>query len=627
MTFGRRVFIQAAAGAPLVPKAREDKMTRFSATPTRRNAPIYLADLERVEPAARLSRDGKRHCWRTLRYETDRFAGTMLFAGEETDAGEVAYPLGRAGWHDVYLGMFNTAWRPYQDQHVWVKLSADPAYSFVYIPRPSTLPWGVPLDDTEKGPRIRDVYWKTADLTDQTLAFRQPCRQVVPRGQQFGNTCREVWIAYIKLVPLAEEEVAARERERGQRGTRRLFAYNDAWSTPHFDRGQTMPGDSTEATIRAQLEPYRDSDFARIYWEGAHGDVCHYFTGLGRTWSRRDVKIEDFPRMGDRLVVESWTEYLERGIDPFRVAVDAAHSVGLEFHACYRPGWGGFYWPPPFDGYNRGGFYEKHPELRCRARDGRELPAVSYAFPETRRMVLGLLREMAAYDVDGVALHYNRQPPFVGYEAPLVDGYRKVSGKDPRALDERDPAWLAYRAGALTDLMRDLRRELDAAAKRRGRTRRLEISAWVFATEQENLLYGLDLRAWLREGLVDTLIPYTSAPKLFSWAVAWENPRDVAAWQALLGGTSCRLALNVMPRNLDEAQYLRKAHALYTAGIQNLAFWDTPILGSPASPVLRRLGHAGEIAEWVNAGGPALPDLASTALRRIESWDMSYLPE
>ena len=63
---------------------------------------------------------------------------------------------------------------------------------------------------------------------------------------------------------------------------------------------------------------------------------------------------------------------------------------------------------------------------------------------------------------------------------------------------------------------------------------------------------------------------------------------DVEAWRALVRGTSCRLALNVMPRDMDGEQYLRKAHALYQLGIDHLAFWDTPIVGSPASPVLRR---------------------------------------
>ena len=348
--------------------------------------------------------------------------------------------------------------------------------------------------------------------------------------------------------------------------------------------------------------------------------------GRGAPGSRKDIPMDDFPRIGDRLVTESWSDYRTRGVDPFRVAAAASHEIGLEFHACYRFGWGGFYWPPPFDGYNRGGFFERRPELRCRARDGREIPAVSFAFPETRRFALSLLGEMAAYDIDGIALLYNRQPPLIGYEGPPVEGYQKEFGRDPRTLDERDPEWLRYRARALTELMRGLRGLLDEAA-RRGSRRRLEISAWVFSDEDENLFYGLDLKAWLREGLIDTLIPYTSAPKLFSWATAWENPADVEAWRALVRGTSCRLALNVMPRDMDGEQYLRRAHALYQLGIDHLAFWDTPIVGSPASPVLRRLGHSEEIAAWVRGGRTPLPDLSSTPLRRIETWDMSYLPE
>lgn len=585
----------------------------------------YLSDLNRCQPAAALCDRGKRHCWRMLDYQTDSFQGVMLMAGRETEAPEVTYPLKVQGWHRVYVGMFNTAWRPYVDQYLWIKLKDDPAFSVLLLPRPSKKAWGVPSNDNDQGHWIEEVFWKTADLTGETVSFQQPCRLIVPNGQTYGNECNVVWVAYIKLVRLTREEVYKLQADRKRTDTKRLFGYNDAWSF-HYDRGQTVPGEASAASVKAQLELYRNSDFSRIYWDGALGDQCNYFTKIGRMWIPKNIEVESFVRIGDRLVVESWSEYLQKGIDPFRVAVDYAHDIGLEFHACYRPGWAAFFWPPPFDGFNRGGFYERHPALRCVRRNGTVAPGLSYAFAETRRFVLSLIREMANYPVDGICLLYNRQPPFLEYERPLIEGFKSKFGKDPRELDAKDPQWLSFRSLVLTGFMRNLRKELDTVAEQGGRSKRIEVSAWVLGSKEENLFYGLDLASWLKEGLVDTLIPYTSAKHLFSWQLAWENPRDVDYWLHLVGGTKCRLALNIMPRDLSSQVYQKKAHSLYRQGVEYLAFWDTSMIGGQASGTLRRLGHKAEIAGAVRSGmGPETPH--RTRLKRIADWDLDFVPE
>ena len=52
----------------------------------RQNDPVYLADLDRCQPATALSRTARRFAWRMLEFETDTAVGTLLFAGEETEA-------------------------------------------------------------------------------------------------------------------------------------------------------------------------------------------------------------------------------------------------------------------------------------------------------------------------------------------------------------------------------------------------------------------------------------------------------------------------------------------------------------------------------------------------------------
>ena len=284
--------------------------------------------------------------------------------------------------------------------------------------------------------------------------------------------------------------------------------------------------------------------------------------------------------------------------------------MGVEFHASYRPG--GFIYPanygPTLPGVS---FYEQHPELVCMNREGKPMPRISYAFPETRRYVLSLFREVATENpVDGVAVLYNRRPPLVAYEAPVVEGFQKEYGLDPRQLPENDPRFMRHRSQFLTQFMRELRAELDQIARELKRETPFEITA-VVSNGEENLLLGMDLATWVEEGLVDLIIPYSSVerigaygnkvgPNTWDGEPSWEDPEDVEWFVSLVKGTRTRVALNMMPRFLTkEAQY-RKAHQLYEAGVEILFFWD----GTHRVRNVLRLGHREEVSDWMASGQP-----------------------
>jgi hypothetical protein len=52
--------------------------------------------------------------------------------------------------------------------------------------------------------------------------------------------------------------------------------------------------------------------------------------------------------------------------------------------------------------------------------------------------------------------------------------------------------------------VRDARRVLDEVGRKKGK--RPELSAWAYGGVAQNLDYGLDVVAWINEGLVDSLI-------------------------------------------------------------------------------------------------------------------------
>ena len=578
--------------------------------------PVYISDLDKCQPASALSAEPRFRKWRTLEYETDRFSGVMLMAGPETAAPEVKYTLDVSGWHAVSIGV-------YGDQqniiHVLARLSGDDTSSLLMLREIGWEPGEAEGKMKEvSDPGIRELFWKVADLTGQELVLGQETMRVASGDSPGSFKCSDARIAYVKLVPLSEAEVDALQEERNRTDTRRLFGHSDA-HVGHYGFRMT-----TAADVRRQIEPFRDSDFSRIYYEAGGGDTLLHLSKIGRVPTLDG--IEDFGRQGDRMFSESWRIFRDNGVDPFKVALEHAHELGLEFHGCYRVA--GFHSPPPLD---RDGsmatFYGYHPELRGVGRSGNRSPRLAYTYPEVRRLVVSLLREIAEYGVDGIGLWYNRRPPLVEYEPPLIEGFREEYGEDPRQLDEKDRRWLLYRARTLTQFMREVRQALDGVAEDMGRSKRIEITAITMRDEEENLLNAMDLRAWVDEGLVDTLIPYTHKPNLDGASESWTDPRDLEFFRSLTDGTSCKLAPNIRPQRISPEAYRRRAGPLYDAGIEHLFFWDTAPLQrahyGDEWNALRQLGHREEIAAWKATGEPSLESPAM-ALRRLGDWDLSY---
>ena len=578
--------------------------------------PVYLADLDRCVPSESLSADPKPRRWRTMKYETETVSGVMLMAGPETAAPEVTYPLELSGWHSVSIGVYGDQ---RNDIQVLARLSGDGTSSLLMLREPRREP-GEAEGKMKKvsDPGIQELFWKVADLTGQELVLGQQTMRVASGDGPGSFKCSDARIAYIKLVPLSGADVDALEDERHRNDTRRLFAHSDSYAA-HYSLRLT-----TAADVRRQIEPFRDTDFSRIYFEAGGGDRLCYLSKIGRLETLDG--IEDFARLGDRMSSESWRIFRDKGVDPFKVALEHAHKLGLEFHGCYRVA--GFHSPPPLDRESSmATFYGYHPELRGVDRGGNRTPRLAYTYPEVRRLVVSLLREIAEYGVDGIGLWYNRRPPLVEYEPPLIEGFKADYGEDPRELDDNDRRWLLYRARTLTQFMREVRQAMDDVAEDMGRSKRIEITAITMKDEEENLQNAMDLKAWVDEELVDTLIPYTHKPNLDGASKSWTDPRDLEFFRSLTDGTSCKLAPNIRPQRISPEGYRRRAGPLYDSGVQHLFFWDTAPLQrahyGDEWNALRRLGHREEIAAWKATGEPSLA-APTMALRKLGDWDLSY---
>ena len=576
--------------------------------------PIYLTDLDQCLPQTALAPALQLHHWRVLEYTTDLLSGNMLMVSEFTDAPEISYPLRLKGWHSISVGVVHQ--RSFDNQ-LQIKLSSDPSFSILTLrARPDR---GIvdPRDGILWGVHIQELFWKAADLTDQQMFFRQLCIQMMPGDPPGTRRFGRIGLVYIKLTPLTLAEVEDLQADRKRTDTRRLFAHNDA-SSYGFSCLVATPED-----IKRVIDPYRHSDFARLYWEAAYGDQMLYLGKSG--WLATGEDVKEFYSSGEVMYSHTWRTFRDKGIDPLHVAVAYAHEVGMELHAGFRTA--GFLHSALTEAiFNHQGFYVEHPELRGVGRDGKPSPRISYTYPETRRFVLSLLREVAEYGVDGIALFYVRRPPLVEYEPPLIAGFMAEYGLDPRQLDSHDPRWLAYRCRILTQFMREVRQEMDAVARARGpQAKRIEVSAVVSAREEENFQNSMDIKAWIAEGLVDTIIPNTMSPRLNTTVESWPNIRDVDYWVSLTKGTQCKLAPNIMPRGMPPEEYRRLAAAMYASGVENLFYWDCNGRATYdfSWDYLRRLGHREEIAAWMEAGEPALAP-GRMVFNTLGGWNMEY---
>lgn len=113
--------------------------------------------------------------------------------------------------------------------------------------------------------------------------------------------------------------------------------------------------------------------------------------------------------------------------------------------------------------------------------------AVDYGRPEIRDLARRTIAEVAAnYDLDGIELDFWRHPVF----------FRSTANELPATDAER---------ALMTALLRDIRADLDAAGRRRGRYLLLSIKVPDSAGYCREI--GLDVETWLASGLVDLLVP------------------------------------------------------------------------------------------------------------------------
>lgn len=291
------------------------------------------------------------------------------------------------------------------------------------------------------------------------------------------------------------------------------------WVWKYYD----LIGHGVES-VRYILDRCKSVGWTRVYWRCFDGGRAHY---ASRLMERASVTYDDdnWHKWGAEAGPDWWKgqglpdifrQYAD--FDDLAEAIKYGHEIGLEVHAWVTINEDDHAWGIASR------FTREHPQYRWVKRSG--LPynsQLSFAFEEVRKYKLELLREILAYDIDGVFFDWLRtgdmrnEPQATpegtadfGYEKPLVEAFEKQYGLHPTRVRNHDPRWVKMRAEPQTEFMRAAR---DLIRQKRSS---LPVSfmghnPWSTrgATPSVNgNLHGLlvDLQTWAQEGLVDEVV-------------------------------------------------------------------------------------------------------------------------
>lgn len=471
--------------------------------------------------------------WRAVQYECDTHKGYMLWGNGGQDA-ILRIPLQAEGWHALHLLIaYADLEARLSGENQWQRIRA-------YPPRETVTDWH------EAGMWGRPLIWEPlrfADLTDRELEIRIP--PVIGVAAHPPYAMAGLW--GVRVTPMQAGHVDLLSQARAKRAV----YINDGFGV-FFHSATPEPG-LMEKTIKPFLTPR---------W-----NTCCY--GIGqRGYPNYPSKLVDyerdkgwaFVRKGEGYYKTNVKAAIDRGEDSLQIAADLTHTHNQKIWMYLRPQlWS---MPLPFDHSFYSAFYASHPHLRCREADGQPIAKMSIAYPEIRDHFAAFIAEGLKRGVDGICLALIRGYPLVRYEQPVLERMQERFGMDARTLPETDERLQQVWAEFVTDWIREIRRQLDKACPADGCGRK-ELAAFV-PNKERCALFGFDLAGWVKEGLIDVLMPSGSKAEELSFLVELVRSSDVQLVPDIRGGIDKTI------HSLRAA-----AHACYELGADGLTFWDT----------------------------------------------------
>lgn len=543
---------------------------------TRHAQAVVHTGLSRVEPQAALvtgrRRKGK---WKMIPFETVDWKGTALSIYSATNPPPVRLPLTATGWHSIHIGLATTSGGfNIGGNGLKARLSDEPVYRRI-ANNLALLP--------NRRAVIQECFVTRANLAGQSL-------QIAPLPGLPATVC------YVKLVPLTAAEVAAGQAPSKHRTSIATFD-GHSWIWPFRP--------TTAEELAEEFRGFEGTDIGKWWFPLGGSDPVCYPSKVG---SYPGQGTEDFPAAAYADYTRTLETLFKNGVNPLKVARDAAKAQGAEFHVILRPGgWAG---SMPYEETFNSQFYYDHPEWRCMDKDGTPTFYMSYAVPEVRRHLLDIFRETLELQPEGVGFVFNRGMPLMLWEDTFCQRFTQMHRADAKTVDDDDPRIHATRAAIMTDFMQKVRALLDETAAKQGRKVPYKISLGTFAKEADNQRWGLDLPTWIQRGLVDDL-----AVTWFAYHTFFEKTPgqiDMEYYQRITQGTKTKAYPMVITWKTGKPKELcTKAAAFLLKGAPGIAIWDPQVQKGwhdnsrgNVFDVLSHHGHRDDLLRWAKTGPP-----------------------
>ena len=560
---------------------------------------LYTYLDEHFEPRENLSPYSLKDKWRVVPVGTAEYTSNMLssLGGHPED---ITLSPNLVGWYKIYLHAPG-----YSVLHL--KLSSDPAF------------W-VACATTRDGCNMEEFLWRCADMTGESLTLTR----------KLDAANYHTLLSAIRFVPMSEDELATYLREEARTDTKRIYATDDMHNRLYYTHPRTL------------------DDWRSVAFNYMHSDVEWLSIEQIRNFVSCRLPTNDtanfcFPREGDRNVQEQYPLFDYNEV--LKTVVDQGHRQGLKMSVSIRMGaWGLTY---PYDQYYFDcDFMQENPQWRTYDRNGDEISAMSYAYPEVRKFMVDELLNMARSGCDAVTLIWHRGIPYVLFEKPVANRFFELYGEYPYELPLDDPRLNALHCEIMTGLIREMRTALDAEFGKG----KIGLHVRTLYSPYDTKYVGLDVEQWAKEGLIDAIISYPVRFHEMLPDEVWKDaahtridlekytkfvrtkrgatihPGDcellppiknsrgelcgpdgqaehVADWMALEKEYGVKVYFEIMPRQLPNEEFKRRALDLYNCGAERIALWDTCCRAEPRAmwAAAGRLGHKEELAD-MNVG-------------------------
>ncbi|MCD3217522.1 hypothetical protein G8S55_09720 [Clostridium botulinum C] len=399
--------------------------------------------------------------------------------------------------------------------------------------------------------------------------FKDDILEVCPIKGKISN------IAYIKLVSLSNEQIKAYNQQNTKKESKIIYD-NDGFSDFFWGRYPTV-----ESLEKLPLNLVTKVDADELNWTVGTTGLLNYNSKYAGDAYEEFYKYQYDVREGDKLAKKQVLNIINTsGKSPLEVVASKAKQLGLKVNASLRMN---TFYPEGYTEFLNGSMYKDYQD--CRQNEGYML---SYYYPKYRNYILNILKEIASTpNVQGITLDFCRYPYIMGSEANLDD---KIE--------------------IMNYFMRKVKKEIPNK----------KISVRFPYLDPKS--YGLDVKTWIKERLVDRIIPSV---------VSYEEFFDVTKYKKIIKGTNVELYLGISANveggdatldseELDEdgklpgskyltaEEYLYRAQEGYKSGVEGIVMFNTLNildLEKNVSPMYKIIGDKRAVDRWYKLEYPS----------------------